>query len=323
MINNTFEEIGKALSAGHKILLFPHINADGDTVGSCIALCRALRQAGKECWILIEDRIPGNLRFLDDDYCTLDQDILGKPDISVCVDCSDMSRLHDRGKRFLTAGTTVCIDHHLTADRFCDLNYIDSNAAATGELIYKLLLACGVQLDKEIGEALFTAIVTDTGRFQYKNTSKQTHEIAAALYDTGIDAGYICTEIYESMRMEKLMIRNKALNTLSTVAGGKAVIAYVTQEMLSETGAFMDETDGVVEELRSIKGVEAAAFLKESQDGKIKVSFRSKQSLDVAEIAESFGGGGHIRAAGCTLACGLSDAYDQIKERLTACLGRV
>lgn len=317
MKNNTFEEIAAALAQSGKILLFPHVHMDGDALGSAAALCRALRKAGKACWILIEDPIPGNLQFLDREYCTSDQDILSSPDLSVAVDCSDMERLGQRGRRFLSAEVTVCIDHHRTADSFCDLNYIDSGAAATGELIYALLETCGVSVDKEMGEALFTAIVTDTGRFQYSNTSRRTHEIAAALYDTGIDAGHICTEIYETMRMERLMIRNKALNTLSTVAGGRAVIAYVTQDMLKETGAFMDETDGIVEELRGIKGVEAAAFLKEAEDGSIKVSMRSKEALDVAEIAQSMGGGGHIRAAGCTLSCSLSEAYDQLKDRLT------
>lgn len=317
MKNNTFEEIAAALAQGQKILLFPHVNPDGDALGSCAALCRALRQAGKECWVLIEDRIPENLQFLDRDYCTMNQDILGAPDLSVCVDCSDMERIHDRGRRFLSAETTVCIDHHRTTDSFCDLNYIDGSAAATGELIYDLLASCGVRIDREMGEALFAAIVTDTGRFQYSNTSRRTHEIAAALYDAGIDAGHICTEIYESMRIERLMIRNMALNTMSTVAGGRALIAYVTQEMLRETGAFLDETDGVVEELRSIKGVEAAVFLKEAEDGSIKVSMRSKEALNVAEIAKSLGGGGHIRAAGCTLTCSLSEAYDQLRNRLT------
>ena len=323
MKNNTFEEIAAALVQGQKILLFPHVHMDGDALGSCAALCLALRKAGKECWVLIEDRIPENLQFLDHGCCTADQDILGDPDLSICVDCSDMERIHDRGRRFLSAEVTVCIDHHRTADSFCDLNCIDSSAAATGELIYGLLQACGVRIDREMGEALFAAIVTDTGRFQYSNTSRRTHEIAAALYDAGIDASRICTEIYESMRMERLMIRNQALNTMSTVAGGRAVIAYVTQEMLRETGAFMDETDGIVEELRSIKGVEVAAFLKEAEDGTIKVSMRSKEALDVAEIAQRLGGGGHIRAAGCTLSCTLSEAYDRLRDQLTDGLERL
>lgn len=317
MKNNTFEEIAAALSLGKKILLFPHVNPDGDTLGSCAALCRALRNTGRECWVLTEGPIPENLRFLDQGCCTEDPDILGAPDLAAAIDCSDMERLGHRGKRFLSAEVTACIDHHRTTDSFCDLNYIDSTAAATGELVFELLQVCGIPIDREMGEALFAAIVTDTGRFQYSNTSRRTHEIAAALYDAGIDAGRVCTQIYESMRMEQLMIRNKALNTLSTVAGGRAVIAYVTQDMLAETGAAMDETDGVVETLRSIRGVEAAAFLKEAEDGSIKVSMRSKEALDVAEIAVRLGGGGHVRAAGCTLSCSLSEAYDRLRDLLT------
>lgn len=319
--NNTFAEIGKVLSASDNILIFPHINMDGDALGSSAALCRGLRKLGKNCYVLIEDSIPSNLAFLDRGYCTYDQRVMEKPDLSICVDCGDTSRFEKRKEKFAEGAVTVCIDHHSTTEEFCDYNYIDPNAAATGELIYHLLCAMGAEIDREMGEALFAAITTDTGNFQYSNTTRESHQIAAALYDAGIDSNKVSIEIYENARMERILIENAALRTMSTVAGGKGAIAYVTQDMLKETGALMEETEEVVQKLRSIGSVEVAVFIKEEADGRIKVSMRSKKYVDVAKIAAELGGGGHVRAAGCTLHCSLTEAFELLKEKITDSLG--
>ncbi len=321
MKNNTFEELAAVLAAAETILIYPHVNMDGDALGSAAALCRALRQAGKECHILIEDGIPANLAFLDQGYCTFDQHILTDVDLSICVDCGDPSRFEKRQEKFAAAKHSLCLDHHSTTVYHCDYNYVDKEAAATGELIYKLLQAMHTELDREMGEAIFAAITTDTGNFQYSNTRKETHQIAASLYDVGIDANRVSVEIYENMRIEKMLIENLVLATMSTVAGGQGIIAYVTQDMLKESGALMEETESVVQRLRSIAGVEVAAFLKETTDGRIKVSLRSKQRVDVAELAAQLGGGGHIRAAGCTLSCSLTEAFDLLKEKLIDSIG--
>lgn len=317
MKNNTFKEIGAVLLQAEKILLYPHINLDGDALGSSAALCRALRKMGKTCYILIEDEIPANLAFLDRGYCTADQRIIARPDLSVCIDCGDEGRFAKRAAKFREAPVTVCIDHHATTKYFCDFNYVDSEAAAAGELIYHLLNAMNAEIDKEIGEAIFAAITTDTGNFQYSNTSKTSHEIVARLYDAGIDTAEVSVALYENVRLAKILIKNWVLETMSTICEGRGVIAYVTQEMLKETGAVMDETEGIVSELRSIQGVEIAALIKESEENVIRVSLRSKAYADVAKIAAALGGGGHARAAGCTLHCSLTDAFDKIKENIT------
>ena len=316
MKNNTFTEIAKILAEKQNILIYPHINMDGDALGSAAALCKGLRDLGKNCYVLIEDDIPGNLLFLDKGYTTCDQNIMDKADISICVDCGVEKRFPKRAETFRQADITVCIDHHATTQYICDYNYVDSSRAATGELIYDLLCEMGVKIDKEIGEAVFAAITTDTGNFQYSNTSKRSHEIMAALYDAGIDANGISIELYENMRIEKILIENRVLSTLEILADGKAAICYMTEAMLEETGATGDETDGVVQKMRSISGVEIAAFLKEQGEGRVKASLRSKRYADVAAIAADFGGGGHIRAAGCTLECGMEEAMTRIKEKI-------
>ncbi len=323
MKNNTYEELAEVIRNANSIYLFTHIHMDGDALGSSAALCKAIRSMGKECFIIIEDKIPDNLEFLNKEYCADSFNTMPPADLSVCVDCSNMDRFPKRKELFAAGGISMCIDHHRTSEFGCDYNYIDSSAAATGQLVYRLILALGVQIDKEIGEALFAAITTDTGNFQYSNTSKDTHEIIAALYDAGIDANRVSVELYENVRKERLMIENRALSTLEMFCDGQIAMAYVTQEMLKETGAMMEETENVVQQLRSMKGVEVAVFLKEIDRETVKVSMRSKQKVDVSAISAEFNGGGHIRAAGCTLHCNIEEAIKKLSLKLTDSLERL
>lgn len=316
MMNSTLNQIADKLREAETVLLYPHVMMDGDTLGSSIALCAALRKMGKRAHILIEDEIPSYLLFLEKDYCTSDQNIVDAPDISISVDCSDIERFVLRKEKFLSGKYSICVDHHRTNDFFADMNYIDVDAGATGEIVYDLIKALGVAVDVEMAEAIYTAITTDTGNFQYTNTTKKTHLIVADLFDIGIDLEKISVEVYQNIRHEKLKIMNEVINTVEMLCEGKADIAYVTQEMLEKTGALMEETEGIIEILRNISGVEISAFLKESRPNEIKVSLRSKTYGDVSAIAQSFGGGGHKKAAGCTIGLPLSEA----KATLTAAI---
>ncbi|MCI5720946.1 MAG: bifunctional oligoribonuclease/PAP phosphatase NrnA [Firmicutes bacterium] len=315
-MNNSFQEIGNVILSCNNILLYPHLNMDGDAMGSSAALCRALRNAGKNCYILIEDKVADNLAFLDEGYCTADAGIIGEVELSICIDCGDDTRFPARAEAFHSSKLTVCIDHHRTTKDFCDYNYVDPGAAATGQLIYHLIKTMGLQIDQKIGEALFAAITTDTGNFQYSNTTEETHRIVAELYSYGIDANRVSIEIYENNRIQRLKITSRILATLQTVSDGRCAICYVTQDMLDETGALMEETEGVVQQLRGISGVEVAVFLKEKDKNTTKVSMRSKSCVDVAEIAASLGGGGHIRAAGATIEKPVLESLEIIKNKI-------
>ena len=317
MANNTFKEIAEVLLKAEKILIYPHINADGDAVGSAAALCHTLRRLGKTAYVLIEEQLPANLRFMDKGYFTFDEKVIEHPDVSVCVDCGDFGRFPMRREKFLSARTTVCVDHHGTTQNFCDYNYVDSGAAATGELIYALIKEMVPEADVETGEAIFAAITTDTGNFQYSNTTKNCHLIMAELYDLGVDTNKVSVEIYENERQEKLMITTKALSTLEIFGGGCGAIAHLTLEDMKEIGAEPFETDGVIEKLRSISGVEYAAFVKEKEPGVIRVSMRAKRRGNVASIASKLGGGGHVKAAGCTLNMPLDEAVNLVKSKLS------
>ena len=314
--NDSIREIAERLLAAERVLLFPHIQMDGDALGSAAALCGALRSAGKQAAVLVEDPVPEYIQFLDQGYCTEDPEAIPSPDVCVCVDCGEVSRFPKREKYFFQGKTTICVDHHTTSRPFADYNYIDPKAAATAEIIYRLLTAMELPIDKETGEALFTGICTDTGNFQYSNTTKESHLIAAALYDAGIDHAGIAVKLYQNTSLEKLRITNKILNGLRLFCEGRAAMAWVDQEMLQQTGASMEDTEGSVETLRNIKGVEIAAFLKEKEAGVIKVSMRAKTDGNVAKIAEKFGGGGHVKAAGCTLRTDMENALGQLAEAM-------
>lgn len=322
--NNSFSEIGTALLSANRILLFTHVNMDGDTLGSAAALCQGLRQAGKEAWVFIGETIPDDLAFLDQNLCIRQARKDFHPDVCVAVDCSDLGRLGNRSEFFLQAPVRICIDHHATNDTgFAQLNCIHKDAAATGELIYGILTEMGHSLNQELigvscAEAIYAAIVTDTGNFQYSNTTKLTHQITAKLYDKGIDHTRISIELYQNMRAEKLLVQAKILDSMELLCDGKANLAWADQNMLRETGAAMDETEGTVEQLRNIRGVEISAFLKEMGPDEIKVSLRAKSWGNVAEIASRFGGGGHTKAAGCTIHGTLAYASELIRQEICA-----
>ncbi len=308
------KNIAEQIKSANNILLFPHINMDGDALGSAVALCKGLRSIGKQCYILLEDDIPPYLAFLDKGYCVDAAPI--SPDVCIAVDCGDISRIEERKNVFLSAAVTVCIDHHIAGGAFADLSLIDQTSSATGMLIFDLLKALNADIDKEIAEALFVAIVTDTGSFRYSNTDKRTHLVAAELYDYGVDHVTLCNLLYDSVPPSQFIIESDVLTRMELFASGKACISYATCAMLEAAGATPDQTEAVIDKLRSIRGVEIAAFLKERPDGNFKASFRAKSYANVAKLAFALGGGGHKKASGCTLAPPLSAAIKILKDAI-------
>ena len=316
MKNNTFKEIADVLKDAKTVLLYPHVGIDGDAVGSCVAICKTLRNMGKTCYALYNEDLPMNLQFMTRDYFTNDKDIIDDSnlDVSMAIDCGGYDRFVDFKDKFNKAKVTICVDHHGTSTGIADYNYIDKDASAAGVLVFDLLKEMGIESDKEIGEALFAAITTDTGNFQYSNTSKRCHEIMAELYDWGIDVNRVSVEIYENERPEKLKIANVAMDNLEMIANGQGVVAYVSYDDLKRLGVLAGETDPIVQTLRSIRGVEIAAFLKEKEPNVIRVSYRAKLNANVSDLAVLHNGGGHVKAAGCTLYTSLEEAIEIIKR---------
>jgi phosphoesterase RecJ-like protein len=270
-------------------------------MGSSVALSAALRKAGKTAHVVVEEALPDMVSFLVKGYCTEDPGLPDRPDVCVCVDCGEYRRFPKRKALFQTGALSICIDHHKTSKPFLDLNYIDGGAAATAEIIHDLISLLGVEIDAEIGGALYAGIVTDTGKFQYSNTTQKTHLIAAALHARGVPASEISIMLYQNERMEKRLLESRILGEAQLFSNGRAVISCITRKMLQETGGRLDETDGVTEALRDIRGVEVACLLKEQTAHTTKVSLRSKKTFDAAAFSEEHGGGGHTKAAGFTV----------------------
>ena len=298
------EKIAEILRSVDSMYIFPHYVADGDAMGSCASLCHLMRQMGKEADILMEDEIPDNLQFLDKEYVTFatDADELPQRDLCIALDCSNFDRFPERQRLFRECGRqTACIDHHKAFVEFADVSLIDPDASATAELMFELYLYMGLRIDVEAAEALYAGIVTDTGNFQYTNTTKKTHLITADLYTLGIDTKKLNIILYQSDRPQKLKLHAMIMSHMRIFCDGRASLAYVTLDMYQEAGAKTSESDGINAKIRDIKGVEVAVFMREKKDHEIKVGFRSKDYIDVAEICVKFGGGGHEHAAGCTM----------------------
>lgn len=326
--NASLKELAGFLKAAETILIFTHTNPDGDALGSAAALCRVLRKMGKTSWILMDEEVPEYISFMDTEFVTRDKECLKDHDVSICVDCGEYSRFPALADKFDEGKLHLCVDHHATGDGFGDHYYIDPSEAATCQLIYKLIkeleavvaesgeIAGQVALiDRQVAESIYTGINTDTGSFQYSNTTADTHAIASDLMTYGVDHTAINVKLYQTIPMTKLKIQASILQRAEFLFGGKVAVAYVTGQMLEEAGAVLDDAEGTIDMLRNIEGVEIAAFLKEKGEA-VKVSMRAKSFANVAEIVSVFGGGGHVKAAGCTLEMGMDEALDAIKKAI-------
>ncbi len=300
--NDSLADIISEMKKAESILFLTHVTMDGDTAGSAAALCRAMLSLGKTAHIYTGESFPLNLKFLDfEGFIREHSMLLEEYDLVMTVDCSDMSRFDKRMDLYNRGKLSVNIDHHATNDYYADLNYVEADAPAAGEIVYKLIRESGIEADVKTAEALYTAIVTDTGQFQYNTTTSGTHRIAAELLEAGIDLNYISVNLFQTVRKESYILRAKVLETMEFLENDRFVIAFADRNMFNETGCMPEDSDGISELLRNIESVEVSSMAKEISDGVYKISFRSKNDIDVSKLASGFGGGGHRKASGCTI----------------------
>lgn len=313
MKNNRLIDIFNILDKAESILFLTHVIIDGDSAGSARAIAGAMAGRGKLSHIFTGEVLPDNIAFLKNDlFIDKEEDLLDHYDVVMAVDCSDTSRFKNRAELFERGSVTVNVDHHGTNDYYSGYNYVDPDAAAAGEIIFDMLEEGGVEISPEIAEGLYTAIVTDTGRFQYSNTTAKTHRIAAKLLESGIDQNKLSVQIYQNVRKEKYVLEGLIMKTLKLYDEGRFAFAYCSQEMFEEAGAEVQDSDGMVELLRDINTVEVACFAKETKAGVYKVGFRSKYDADVSVIAQQFDGGGHKKASGCSVSGNIDEVRDKI-----------
>ena len=283
-------------------LITSHVRLDGDAVGSELALYHTLRRLGKTAQVYNEDRIPEAYRFLPgSDIIVHTLDSLERFDAAFVLDCSELERVGREAGRIGAMKTVVNIDHHISNDSFTEWSLVRPAAGSTGEILYGLIVELLGKVPPEAATNLYTAVMTDTGSFRYSNTGSDTFRVAAELVASGADPRWIAERVYETKPLVQMQLLGRVLGTLKVFFEGRAGIAHVTGKMLDDLAALPEHTEGFVDMIRMIEGVEVAALIRELSTGECKVSFRSKDKVDVEKITREFGGGGHVNAAACTI----------------------
>lgn len=306
------EDLFKVVQGNHRFLVASHVNPEGDAIGSALALGEGLEKMGKEVTIFFDDTIPSLYSFMPHIERVV-HDVTGMIfDVTIAVDCGELERLGKGFERVGERGIFVNIDHHSSNDLFGDINIIDEDASATGEMIYKILKGFSIPITPTMATNLYVALLMDTGSFRYSSATPQAFRIAAELVEMGVNPWEIAKRIYESHPVERLRLLGQSLNTLDLRCGGKIAIMAVTKKMYEECGATEEMTESFVNYPRSVKGVKVAVFIREIGEGRYKFSLRAKEDIDVSRIAALFGGGGHRRAAGCIIEGDLEGVKDRM-----------
>ncbi len=307
--NCSLAETGELLKAAKKLVIVSHVSPDGDTLGSSLALMHALHMLGKEVILNVDDDISTVYSFLPGiaEYRRFAPNESVDADLLVIIDASSADRAGN-AMEVVQSPAVLNIDHHKTNTRFADYLYLDSDAAATAEIIYSLLLEMGIKLTRDIATCIYEGIYTDTGSFKYSNTTSNTLKTAADLLNYGVNPSLISDNMELKSRSQVEMLR-KVLETLTFLKDGK--VAYI--EIPLELYDHNIETDTFISYPRYVEGVEIALLFKQVKENLTRVSFRSKE-IDVAKIALSFGGGGHKKASGCSIYAPLKEAEKVILE---------
>ncbi|WP_031514431.1 DHH family phosphoesterase [Desulfofalx alkaliphila] len=311
---NSFVNVVKAMQDAQNIIISGHVTPDGDSIGSTLALAQGLNKLGKNVTVTSPDPIPEIYQFLPGVKDLRVGLPLGNFDTFVVLDCSVPWRLGDELQELLNNEDVkvVCIDHHPFEQVFGNVNYIDIKAAATGEIIYDLLIEMNIELDLDIAINLYTAIATDTGSFRYENTTAGTHRRVGELLNYGVPVAKISNLLYDEKPLEVFKVLQRALPTLGLSACGKVAWICVDWNTKQLTGAKDEHTDDLISYPRRIKGVDVALMFREQSPGLVKVSMRSNYRVDVNKLAGQFNGGGHKRASGCLIKGDFNSVQKQV-----------
>lgn len=319
------EQVVAALREHDRFVVTTHENPDGDALGSLLATTLALREAGKEAEMYLFGDLP-----LPDEYRFMELADLRRgamPDLAgrvlVAVDCANESRLGPNPETLLrSAGLVLDIDHHHDNTRFGDVNLIVPDASSTGEILRDVIRGLGVELTPEIAEALYIAVVTDTGRFQYSNTSPKSLRLAAELVEAGADVHRVFQGIYENVAFAKLKLLARALERAEVLEGGRVIVSHLEREDFERAGAEEPFSEGIIDFLRAVEGAEIAALIRQPPTANgpgRRVSLRTTdEGMDVSAIARKSGGGGHKQAAGFPSEASVAEITEFIRREFLA-----
>jgi bifunctional oligoribonuclease and PAP phosphatase NrnA len=312
--NSTFGEIGRVLREHQKFAVLSHVRPDGDALGSQLALGLSLMRIGKQVRIWNEDGMLEKYSFVPR------AELLRRPptapedfDVAIALDTAIQNRLGSTFQSIRSAKIWINIDHHQSNPCYGDLVYIDPKAPATGQILFEFIRSEALPIDEQIAENLYVAISTDTGSFQYPNTSARTFEIAGDLVRMGVDVGRVSQQLYENYPRRRIELLRELLTTLRFEGSGLVASFSLSLKTAAELHVLPEDNEGLIDHIRAIRGVIVAIFFEELSDGKVRVSMRSKtEKVDVAAICQQFGGGGHVLAAGARVRGTLQEVEQRV-----------
>jgi phosphoesterase RecJ-like protein len=313
-------QVVELIESKNHFAITSHIRPDGDGLGSSLGLYWLLRALGKESEVIMRDPVPHSYRSLPGANSVRVTSAIDRPyDAVFVIECSDIDR---PGLKDLEKQVVVNIDHHSTSALFGTINWIDATASAVGEMIYNLCKAMGVRVTREIAECVYTALITDTGSFHYSNTTERTFKVASELIRAGVKPAKLAQAVFSSYPWSKIQLMAEVMASVRRDPSGKVAWMRQSLEMQEKAEASEEDGEGFVNYPLTCSEVEAVAMLKETSPGVYRTSLRSKGDINVARIAEKFGGGGHKNAAGCTLRGDWDDAERTIVAMLREAVER-
>jgi phosphoesterase RecJ-like protein len=295
-----WNEIARILANEDNFLVVSHVNPDGDAIGSLLGLALALEDAGKDVWAYLPDSRPDMYDFLPIPKRLTGDELKIPQDRKwiIALDSAEASRIAAPLERFRIRGKLVNIDHHPTNPMFGDINLVTPDANSTAQMVFQLLKGAGLEVSPLAGICLYTGLVTDTGCFRFSGVDGNTFRIAAELLDSGVDSYEVCRHIYEEFPSYRLKLEKAILERMETLLDGRLCLSVLYQKDFDKYGGGPSDIEGVVNRLRSIRGVEVGVLITQVHNNGAKASLRSKGEIDVARLAASLGGGGHKRASG-------------------------
>jgi len=331
-MNNNYQSIIDQLVCCRRVLITTHVRPDGDALGTCAAMAMGLSRKGIASDVLLLSHLPKKYAFVFEENKIVHHDVeAGWPqdysldgfDALLVLDTGTWSQLPGLRQRLETfKKPKLVVDHHLTQEDWADVKLVDTTAAAAGEIAEELLLQWGVPMDAQIASALFLAIVSDTGWFQFSNTKPRTLRLAAKLMEVGVNTDQMYQRLYQNERVQRIKLQTRAQDSMELLAGDRLSVMCIRQEDFTQTGSAMNDTEALINIPLQIRTVEVSiVFVEPKDDENIRVSFRSKGSVDVAKFAEQFGGGGHARAAGLKLAGSFNEVHGRVVQAMLKQLG--
>lgn len=312
---SVFAEIARIMREKQRFAVLSHVRPDGDALGSQLAMALTLRKLGKDVRVWNEDGMLEKYAFLPRaELMTRPPATKEKVEVVFALDTAIQNRMGTALEAIESSELCINIDHHPSNPRYGDLVYVDPTSPATGQILFELLKAGDFPIDAEIAENLFVAISTDTGSFQYSNTTARTFEIAAELVSAGVNVGQVSQKLYENYPRRRVELLRELLRTMRFDANGKIGSFSLSLQTAADLRVLPEDNEGLIDHLRAIRGVIVAIFFEELPDGKVRVSMRSKnEKIDVCAICQKFGGGGHTLAAGARVRGTLSDVEERVR----------